>query len=84
MIRIAVLTAVAAIAFAAPASAAQVRVSLVGKSAAQIDADLTRAARTVCMRETYGESLITNAYGRCVRATLKTAQAKLAEAQSAD
>ncbi|WP_332769873.1 hypothetical protein [Phenylobacterium sp.] len=84
MIRIAVLTAAAAIAFAAPASAAEVRVSLVGKSAAQIDADLTRAARTVCMRETYGESLIANAYGRCVRATLKTAQAKLAEAQSAD
>ncbi|WP_309643665.1 hypothetical protein [Phenylobacterium sp.] len=84
MIRIALLTAAAAITFAAPASAAEIRVSLVGKSAAQIDADLTRAARTVCMRATFGETLVTDAYGRCVRATLKTAQAKLAEAQSAD
>ncbi|MDP3855833.1 hypothetical protein [Phenylobacterium sp.] len=84
MIRIAVLTAAAAIAFAAPAAAAEVRVSLVGKTAAQIDADLNRAARTVCMRETFGETLITDAYGRCVRATLKVAQARLAEVQAAD
>jgi len=88
MIRFVTLAAVAAFAIAAPAAAApnaaQVRVSLAGKSAAQIDADIAQAARTVCLRETAFETLIQDAYGRCVRATVKTAQAKLAAVQSAD
>lgn len=84
MIRFVTLAAVAAFAVAAPASAAEVRVALAGKSAAQIDAEITKAARTVCLRETAFESLIQDAYGRCVRATVKTAQAKLATVQSAD
>lgn len=81
MIRIVTLAAVV-VAFAAPASAHQVRVPLAGKSAAQIDADVARAARTVCLRETAGETLRTDAYGRCVSATVKVAQAKLATAQA--
>jgi hypothetical protein len=87
MIRFVTLAAVAAFAVAAPASAAstaQVRISLTGKSAAQIDAEIAQAARSVCLRETAFESLINDAYGRCVRATVKTAQAKLAAVQSAD
>ena len=84
MIRFVTLAAVAAFAVAAPASAAEVRVALAGKSAAQIDAEITKAARSVCLRETAFESLIQDAYGRCVRATVKTAQAKLANVQSAD
>lgn len=84
MIRFVTLAAVAAFAVAAPASAAEVRVALAGKSAAQIDAEITKAARSVCLRETAFESLIQDAYGRCVRATVKTAQAKLASVQSAD
>ena len=86
MIRFVTLAAVAAFAVAAPASAApaQVRVSLAGKSAAEIDAEIAKAARSVCLRETAFETLIQDAYGRCVRATVKTAQAKLAGVQSAD
>jgi UrcA family protein len=88
MIRFVTLAAVAAFAVAAPAAAApsvsQVRVSLAGKSAAQLDAEIAQAARSVCLRETAFETLIPDAYGRCVKATLKTAQAKLAAAQSAD
>lgn len=87
MIRFVTLAAVAAFAVAAPAYAApsaQVRVALAGKSAAQIDAEITKAARSVCLRETAFESLIQDAYGRCVRATVKTAQAKLSGVQSAD
>jgi hypothetical protein len=87
MIRFVTLAAVAAFAVAAPAAAApaaQVRISLTGKSAAQIDAEIAQAARSVCLRETAFESLMNDAYGRCVRATLKTAQAKLASVQSAD
>lgn len=82
MIRIATVAALAA--FVAFPAAAEVRISLAGKSAAQLDAELTRAARTVCMRETSGETLVVNAYGRCVKDTLKVAQAKLAAAQLAD
>lgn len=86
MIRFVTLAAVATFAVAAPASAApaQVRIALAGKSAAQIDAEIAQAARSVCQRETAFESMIQDAYGRCVRATVKTAQAKLASVQSAD
>ncbi len=50
MKKIAILAAVAAVsAVAVPASAAQlVRISLIGKSAAQIDAEIRAAATTVC------------------------------------
>lgn len=84
MIRTVTFAALAALAVAAPATAAEVRVSLAGKSAAQIDADITKAARAVCLRETAFETLIQDAYGRCVKATVKTAQAKLAQVQAAD
>jgi hypothetical protein len=81
MIRFVTLAAIAAFA-AAPASAHEVRVALTGKSAAQIDADISQAARTVCLRATAQETLVQNAYGRCMKATLKVAQAKLAQVQA--
>ncbi|CAN5763686.1 hypothetical protein BH11PSE1_BH11PSE1_10870 [soil metagenome] len=77
MIRIALIAAVAAFA-ASSASATEVRVSLVGKSAEQISADILDAARTVCARDVVGESMILGAYGRCVRATVQVTQQKLA------
>jgi hypothetical protein len=80
MIRIAALAAVAVFAVVAPASAHEVRVSLTGKSMAQIDAEVARATRTVCLRATAGETLVGDAYSRCRRATLKVVQAKLAAA----
>jgi hypothetical protein len=83
MIRFVTFAALAAFA-ATPVSATEIRVSLVGKSAAQLDAEVAGAARKVCMRQTAGETLLVNAYSRCVRATLKVAQANLAAAQSAD
>jgi uncharacterized low-complexity protein len=82
MIRFVTLAAVAAFAFAAPASAAEVRVSLTGKSSAQIEAEIVQAARSVCLRETAFETLVQD--GRCVRATVKSATAKLASVQAAD
>ncbi len=84
MIRFVTVAAVAAFAFAGSASAHEVRVSLPGKTAAQIDAEISQAARSVCMRETAFETLVQNAYGRCVKATVKVAQAKLATVQQAD
>lgn len=77
MIRIAFIAAVAAFA-ASSASASEVRVSLVGKSADQINADILHAARTVCAKDVAGESIILGAYGRCVRETVQVTQQKLA------
>ena len=77
MIRIALIAAVAAVA-ASSASATEVRVSLVGKSAEQINADILDAARTVCARDVVGETMILDAYGRCVRDTVQVTQQKLA------
>ncbi|WP_340646801.1 hypothetical protein [Phenylobacterium sp.] len=77
MIRIALLAAVAAFA-ASSASASEVRVSLVGKSAEQINADILGAARAVCAKDTAGEVLVLGAYGRCVRDTVQVTQQKLA------
>ena len=77
MIRIALIAAFAAFA-ASSASASEVRVSLVGKSADQINADILHAARTVCAKDVAGESIILGAYGRCVRDTVQVTQQKLA------
>lgn len=83
MIRFVTFAALAAFA-ATPVSAAEIRISLAGKSAAQLDAEVAGAARKLCMRQTAGETLLVGAYSRCVRATLKTAQENLAAVQSAD
>lgn len=77
MIRIAVIAAAAAL-VASSASATEVRVSLTGKSADQINADIVDAARTVCLKDTAGDTMILGAYSRCVRDTLKVTREKLA------
>ena len=77
MIRTALLAAVALFA-ASSASATEVRVSLVGKTAEQINADILDAARTVCAKDVVGETMILGAYGRCVKATVQVTQQKIA------
>jgi hypothetical protein len=76
MIRLMTLAAVTLLA-AAPASAEGVRVSLTGKSAEQIQADIGSAARSVCWRETQLETFRVDANARCVKATTKAALAKI-------
>lgn len=82
MIRMMTLAAVAALA-AGAAQAQPVRVSLVGKSTDQIQADLASAARRVCLNETQSETLRLAAFSRCYKATLKTATASLEGVQVA-
>ena len=82
MIRLIALSAVAVMAIAAPAQAGSIKVPLTGKSSAQIEADVTKAAKSVCFRETRSETLALDAYGRCVKATMKTAMNQLAVAQA--
>lgn len=74
MKKIAILAAVAAVsAIAVPASAAQlVRISLTGKSAAQIDAEIRAAATTVCAERNAVASL------DCVNGTISDANRQLA------
>jgi hypothetical protein len=84
MIKLMTLAAVAAIAVAAPASASEIRVSLTGKSAEQINTEIRVAAHTVCMRDTASDPLFHSAYGSCVRATLKAAKDKLQDLAAAD
>ena len=71
MIRFAALAAVAAVAIAQPAAAADVRVALAGKSDAQIQSEVTDAARSVCRSATLGDTFRFYAYSACVRDTVK-------------
>jgi len=82
MIRLIALSAVAAMAIAAPAQAGSVRVPVAGKSSAQIEADVARAAKSVCFHATRSETLVLDAYARCVKATTKVALDQLAPAQA--
>ena len=84
MIRSFALSTLAVLAISAPAQAAasSVTVALVGKSSAQIEADITKAAKKVCFYETRSETLALDAYGRCVKATTKVALEQLATAQA--
>lgn len=83
MIRMIVLSAVAAITLAAPAQAQSIRVATAGKTDAQLQADLTRAVRAVCFKATRSETLSLDSYGRCVKATTAHTMTKLAEAKGA-
>lgn len=71
MIRFAALAAVAAVAIAQPAAAADVRVALAGKSDAQIQSEVTDAARSVCRSATRDETFRYAAFSACVRDTVK-------------
>ena len=76
------LTAVAALAVTAPAQAGSVKVPLAGKSQAQVEADVAKAARNVCFRATRNETLALDAYSRCVKATVKVSLDTYATAQA--
>ena len=82
MLRTLALTAVAAFAVTAPAQAASVSVPLAGKSQAQVEADVAKAARNVCFRATRNETLALDAYSRCVKATVKVSLDNYATAQA--
>lgn len=81
--RIAVLAAVAAVSLSAPALAQGVKVSLAGKSAEQVYADIVSAARTVCLRETASETFRSSAQARCVKSTVEAALEKVGDADLA-
>lgn len=78
MIRSIVLAASAiALAVAAPASAAEMRIKVAGKSAAEVRAEIVKAASTVCWQDVRGEALAGYLYPACIRASVNDAVAKI-------
>jgi len=77
MIRTLTLAATAITLVAAPALAANVvRVSAVGKTTAQLHADITVAARKVCRRAASGATFFHEEMDRCVKQTITETVAK--------
>jgi hypothetical protein len=73
MYRIAALAAFAATVVAAPAYAASIHVSTVGKSPEQVKADVTKAAIQLCRAESQGSVLLYPLESACVRDTVRSA-----------
>jgi hypothetical protein len=83
MIRILTLAAVAALAVTAPASAKSIRVATAGKSVEQVQADVARAARSLCARESIGASFPFDMQRACVKATVAKTLQEMAAGKSA-
>lgn len=75
MIRVLTVAAVAAL-IAAPASAQSMRVATTGKSSEQLQADILKAAKTVCARATVGASFPREMMSACMKATVEHAVAQ--------
>ena len=74
MIRTILIAATAATLLAAPARAEMtIRVSTIGKSVEQVKLDVTKAAKSICWRETLGATFPQAEYRACVDQTVKAA-----------
>jgi hypothetical protein len=71
MLRILALAAAGAALIAAPASAESIRVSLAGKTAAQVKAEVRQAANTLCHQETFGSLVEADAQRACIEHTMR-------------
>ena len=78
MIRtIALAVSALALTVAAPASAAEMRIKVAGKSAAEVHAEIVKAASSVCWRDVRGETLSGYLYPACIRASVNDAVSKI-------
>lgn len=78
MIRSFVLAASAiATLVAVPASAQEVRIKVAGRPAAEVRAEIVKAASTVCWKDVRGEALAGYLYPACIRASVNDAVAKI-------
>ena len=73
MIRNIALAATAALLVAAPAGAESIHISIAGKSAEQVKTEIYRAARTVCVAESYDGFFPMDTYRACFDDTVKAA-----------
>lgn len=78
MIRTIVLAASAVALFAAaPAGAAEIRVSAAGKAPAELRAEIVNAASRVCLEEVRGTGTASQVYASCVRDAVNKAAAQI-------
>ena len=75
--------AIAALALATGASAHEIRVPVAGKSAVQLHTEILSAARSVCHKATATETLMLDAYTRCLSGTMKHALSQLGDPEVA-
>jgi len=78
MTRILILAAAAAV-IALPAAAQSIRISTVGKTPEQVQAEVSKAARKLCAVETYGASFPVDEMRACVAATVRATLAQSAD-----
>ncbi|HVI33318.1 hypothetical protein [Phenylobacterium sp.] len=83
MIRTLTLAAAALLVAAAPAAAKTVRISTAGKTAEQVQAEVTKAARSLCLRETFGASFPVDIHRACVRNTVEATMKQFAANRAA-
>ena len=62
--------------FATTASAQSIRISTIGKTPAELKAEVTKAAEKLCWRETAGSSLPLDAQAACVEHTVSATLAQ--------
>jgi len=77
MFRILTLAAAGAALIAAPASAESIRVSLAGKTEAQVKAEVQQAAASLCHQETFGSLVEADAQRVCVEHTVRHTMAQM-------
>lgn len=82
MIKLIALAAVTTLAFAAPASASEIRIPVAGKTVAQLNTEIDAAARTVCKQDNAGLSV--SAYDACYKSSLQAAKAQLQQFAAAE
>lgn len=76
MIRTLTLAALAAAALAVPASAQSIRVSTVGKSSEQVQAEVEKAARELCAKATVNSTFPAEEMRACLKFTVRTTYAQ--------
>lgn len=77
MLRILALAAAGAAFITAPASADSIRVSLAGKTQAQVKAEVHQAAATLCHQQTFGSLVEADAQRACVEHTVRHTLAQI-------
>lgn len=73
MIRLVAAAALAAAFVAGPAAAQSVRISTTGKSTAQVEAEVVKAAKNLCAAEAVGASFPQSFYKSCVKVSVANA-----------
>lgn len=77
MIKAIALVAIASFALTAPANASEIRVATKGKSVVQLDAEIAKAATTVCKADSADDVMAAYARKACYRVSVQAAKVQL-------